>query len=138
MRDDGAVLALRVSLIVAALVACAWFALGIRSSHDADRVSALISSAGSIPASQAPADYRALDDAEVLDPDQSLELLRSEVALHAGQHSYALAIAKRIVAREPQNPNAWLTLEVISAHVDPSLSRLAQLKLAQLVPPTAG
>jgi hypothetical protein len=138
MRDDGAVLALRVSLIVAALAACAWFALGIRSSHDADRVSALLSSASSIPAFQARADYSTLDDAEVLNPDQSLELLRSEVALHSGQHSYALAVATRIVAREPSNPNGWLALEVVSDKFAPALNRLAQLKLAQLVPPTAG
>ncbi len=138
MRDDGAVFALRVSMIVAALAACAWFALGIRSSHDADRVSALVSSASSIPASQARADYSTLDDAELLNPDQSLELLRAEVALHSGQHSYALAVAKRIVAREPGNPNGWLALEVVSDKFAPALNRLAQLKLAQLVPPTAG
>ena len=131
-------LALRVSLIVAALAACAWFALGIRSSHDADKVGSLVGQASSISPAQARADYRMIDDAEVLNPDQSLELLRSEVALHSGQHSYALAVAKRIVAREPSNPNGWLALEVVSDKFAPALNRLAQLKLAQLVPPTAG
>ncbi len=105
---------------------------------DADKVSALVGAASSISSARARADYSTLDDAEALNPDQSLELLRAEVALHSGQHAYALTIAKRIVAREPSNPNGWLALEVVSDKFAPALNRLAQLKLAQLVPPTAG
>jgi uncharacterized protein HemX len=135
MRDDSAVLVLRALLIAFALAACAWFALGVRSSHDADKVAALIGHATSISPSQARADDNNLDHAEVLNPDQYLELLRAEVALHAGKRAVALAIAKQVVSREPQNPEDWMVLEVISAHIDPALNRAAQLRVTQLVPP---
>jgi hypothetical protein len=135
MRDDAAVLVLRALLITAAVAACVWFALGVRSSHEFDKVNSLIAHATSITQAQAHADDQALNDAEVLDPDQSLEQLRAEVALHAGDHSAALAIAKRIVSREPQNPYDWLLLRVLSAQIDPALNRLAQLRVTQLVPP---
>jgi hypothetical protein len=135
MRDDAAVFLPRALLITVALAACAWYALGVRSSHDEDKVGSLIGLATSISQSQARADDRMLDDAEVLNPDQYLELLRAEVALHAGNRARALAIAKRVVSREPQNPEDWLALEVISAHIDPALFRLAQERVTQLVPP---
>ena len=134
MRDDPAVHVLRAVSIAAAIAACVWFALGIRSSHDADKVNSLIGNAKTITHAQARADDLALNDAEVLDPDQSLEQLRAEVALHEGDRTAALAIAKRIVSREPQNPYDWLLLKVLSTRIDPALNRLAQLRIAQLVP----
>lgn len=135
MRDDAEVLVLRALMITVALAACVWFALGVRASHDEDKVGALIGSASALSSSQARADDRTLDDAQVLNPDQYLELLRAEVALHAGNRAAALAIAKRVVSREPHNPEDWVALEVISAHIDPALNRLAQLRVTQLVPP---
>jgi hypothetical protein len=135
MRDDAAVLALRVLLITVAVAACFWFAVGVRSSHDADRVSSLLAGATSISQAQARAYDQTLNDAEALDPDQYLELLRSEVALHAGNRARALAIAKRVVSREPSNPEDWLLLEVVSDHIDPALYKLSRLRVAQLVPP---
>jgi hypothetical protein len=137
MRDDAAVLVLRALLITVAIAACAWFALGIRSSHDADKVNSMIGHATSITMAQARADDQALNDAELLDPDQSLEELRAEVALHAGDHAAALAIAKQVVSRESQNPYDWLLLKVLSTRINPALNRLAQLRVTQLVPPVA-
>lgn len=137
MRDDAAVFVLRALLVTLALAGCAFFALGVRSSHDADKVGALVGRATSISPGQARADDQTINDAEVLNPDQYLELLRAEVALHAGNRPAALAIVKRVVSREPQNPEDWLALEVISAHIDPALNRLAQLRVTQLVPPVS-
>lgn len=135
MRDHGAVLTVRVIAVVAAVAACAWFALGVRSSHEADRVSSALEFAAKITPAQARADDQALHEAAVLDPDQTLEMLRAEVALHAGHHADAVAIAERVTEQEPQNPDAWLLLKVVSAGADPALNRLAGARLAQLVPP---
>lgn len=135
MRDHGAVIAVRVIAVVAAVAACAWFALGVRSSHEADRVSSALAFAAKISPAQARADDHALHEAAVLDPDQTLEMLRAEVALHVGRHGDAIAIAEQVTRREPQNPDAWLLLKVVSAGADPALNRLADARLAQLVPP---
>jgi predicted Zn-dependent protease len=131
------VLALRAVLITIAVAACAWFALAIRSSHEVDRVSSELALAAKITPAQAHSYDQALDQAATLDPDQTIETNRAEVALHAGNPGAALVIAQRVVKREPDNPYAWLLVRVLAARGHPALFRLAQLRIAQLVPPVS-
>lgn len=130
-------LVLRTVLITIAVAACAWFALAIRSSHEVDRVSSALAFAANITPAQVRSYDQALDRAAVLDPDQTIETNRAEVALHAGDRAAALAIAQRVVKREPDNPYAWLLVRVLAVQGRPALFRLAQLRIAQLVPPVS-
>lgn len=130
-----AVRPLRLLLAVAAVLACAWFALAVRSAHELSRVSAIVGRPRGITAAQAAAAQAALRRAAVLDPDREIDVLRSQVELHAGQARRALATALAFVHQEPQNPANWLVLELASFRIDPAVNRLAQAELHRLVPP---
>jgi Flp pilus assembly protein TadD len=129
------VLAIRLVLLTVALAACAWFALGARASHDTDVASSILNASGSLTTQQAQAALSDIAGAETLNPDQTLEILRAQVEFHSGNVAGAVAIAKRVVRREPKNADAWVVLEVLSRRLDPAENRLAQMRVSQLVPP---
>lgn len=117
--------------------ACAWFALAIRSNHDENSVTSLISAHNNLTSAQAAAARRTLSRAGLLDPDERVNILRAQVDFHAGDTRGALALARGIVRREPDNVEAWVVVELMSRQADPSLNRLAQQRLGQLVPSVA-
>jgi hypothetical protein len=128
-------MAIRVGLLTAAVLICAWFALGIRATHDEAAATTILQQHNRPNASEAAQARSAIAAAEVLNPDQNLEILRGQIAFHTGNVAAALTIAKAIVTREPQNATAWLLLELFSDRIDPPLNRLAQERVSQLVPP---
>lgn len=124
----------RIATVMAALLVCAWFAIGIRQSHDTDTASALLSGSGPIGHRQARQAAAALKSAQVLNPDTSPVLLQSTLALREGQTVRARAVALRVAREEPQNTAAWLAYGSTAAH-DPVVFRLALRQLTRLAPP---
>jgi hypothetical protein len=135
--DHVPVTAIRLVLIAVAVSACAWFALAIRSTHDENSVTDLISAHNNLTPEQAAAAERTLSRARVLDPDEQLNVLRAQVDFHAGFAQRAVALERGIVGREPDNAEAWFVLILMSKRINPSLARLAQQRVAQLVPSVA-
>lgn len=125
----------RVALLGLALVACAWFALGIRSVHDSNQVTDLINAHNILTATQARQALATLADARTLDPDESLNIQRAQVEFHSGDVRGAAAILEAVVRREPRYAEAWLVLELLTRQIDPATNRLAQAQVRQLVPP---
>ncbi|HEX4010314.1 MAG TPA: hypothetical protein VHX62_09915 [Solirubrobacteraceae bacterium] len=107
---------LRVVGVVAALVVCGWFALGIRQAHDANRASAFMSSASPLTAAQVRETRSLLHSAGQLNPDRSVDLLRSQLALRQGDAAQARAIALSVTRAEPQDLDAWLAYGEASTH----------------------
>ena len=99
---------MRVVLVAVALVACAWFALGIRQANQVDDAAAIVAR----PATPAQARHaeRLLRDAGTLNPDAHVEVLRGELALQEGDRDRAHRILSSVVAREPANLEAWVAL----------------------------
>lgn len=129
--------AIRLVLVAVAVLACAWFALAIRSTHDEHSVTSLLNAQNHLTSEQAAAALRTLSQARVLDPDEQLNILRAQVNFHSGRVRTAAALARGIVGREPDNVEAWLVLELMSRGIDVSLNRLAQQRVSQLAPPVA-
>jgi hypothetical protein len=128
-------MAIRLGLLTVAVIVCAWFALGIRASHDAGVVSAILQAHNNPTPAEAAKARSALGDAEVLNPDQNLQILRAQIEFHSGNVAAGISIAKSVVKREPLNVSAWLVLELFTRQADPALNRLAQERVSQLVPP---
>jgi predicted Zn-dependent protease len=129
------VIAIRAVLLTVALAACAWFALGVRASHDQDAATNLLNRHNLLTAAEANQAFSLINDAKALDPDEALNILRAQVEFHSG-HSYrAVAIARQVVRSEPLNADGWFVAELMSRQADPALNRLAQARLRQLVPP---
>lgn len=125
----------RLVVLVAALIACAWFLLGIRQAQDQARVNALLSSHSKITASQARAANASLDEAQFLNPDQSVAAARAAVEFRAGNRGRAVALAESVTRREPQGVDGWLLLSELVVTSDPPLFHLAQARISALAPP---
>ena len=106
ISDHVPVLAARISLAVVALVACAWFALGIRQAHDLGHAVSIVTSASVSPGQAAHAESL-LNAAGALNPDVEVKLVRAELALRQGDARRAVALAAQAAKDEPQNVLTW-------------------------------
>jgi predicted Zn-dependent protease len=124
----------RISALVVAVAACAWFALGIVQSIDTTRATAIVSSSTPMTPQRAAHARSLLDSAGTLNPDKTVDILRGELASELNQPVRAVAMLESVTASEPQNADAWVTLARVALHHDtPALER-AVARLAQLDP----
>lgn len=124
----------RVVTVAIALLACAWFAVGLRQSADLNRATALLSGAGSISRPQANRIAGLLDAAGTLNPDRQVEIMRGVLAIGENQSRRALGIFERVVQAEPMNLSAWAYLGEAGAS-NAGVVRRAVTHIAELDPP---
>lgn len=92
---------------MAALVVAAWFALGVRETHELNTVTSLLAGQPRLTAAQAKRADDLLQSAGTLNPDRQEELLRGEVALAAGNVAAAQRIVLNVAHEEPDNIAVW-------------------------------
>jgi Flp pilus assembly protein TadD len=78
---------------------------------------------------------RLLDHAATLNPDRSIDILRAQAELRAGDDAAAERTAKALVRDEPLNVYAWIVLGFASQQRDPATARLARAHQLELAPP---
>lgn len=100
----------RIVSVVAALVVAAWFALGVRESHELNTVTSLLAGHPRLTAAQAARADALLSSAATLNPDRQEELDRGEVALAAGHLPAAQRIILQVAREEPDNIDVWADL----------------------------
>jgi Flp pilus assembly protein TadD len=126
--------AVRVGLVVVAVAAVVWLALGLRASRLEARGIALAGlhpTPASIAASQ-----RALIDAEANNADTRPLVLQGELFIFAGQPGRALPPLEEVVRREPQNFEAWrLLANAATAAGNRALAAHARGRALALSPP---
>jgi hypothetical protein len=122
--------------LVVAVVACAWFALGVRQAHDTDAATSLITAGGSGALRAGAAAHAAslLDAAGQLNPDRGVDLLRSQLAVRQGHPARGRALALAVTRAEPQNIQAWIAYGRASPD-DPAGFGEALRHLNELAPP---
>jgi Flp pilus assembly protein TadD len=99
---DVASTLVRVALVIVALFASAWLVLGIRAQD--------LESEARSPSSDVDRSLNSLRSARLLSVDQQPLLNEGLVLFASGQHEEGITIAKRVVAEEPDNFDAWLGL----------------------------
>jgi len=127
----------RALVAILAVLAVAWFAVGVRQAHDTDVATSIIMGAAPISPAQARHTAALLHDAAQLNPDTAVDLLRSRLALRLGESAQARAIALSVTRSEPQNLQAWLAYGTASAG-NPAAFRLALAHVQKLAPPVRG
>ena len=108
-------LAVRIAVAAIALVAVAWFALGIHQNADLSAATAIASRPHPTAAAARHANAL-LDSASSLNPDQTIGITRAQLALAQGDEPRARSILERVVHAEPQNLTAWIGLERASGN----------------------
>lgn len=123
----------RFAVAVVAIVACAWFALGIREAHDLSSATNALASAQ--PPSRSAADLVSsrLNDADSLYPGEDVDVLRGRLALAERHDALARQILLRAARGEPDNLEAWVWL-ARAAGGDAAELRLALNQVARLEP----
>jgi hypothetical protein len=132
--DHVSVFVARVSVVILALVASAWFALGFRQAHDLGAAESIVAS-GSITPHQASRVNGLLNSAATLNPDQRVNLTRAQLAFDRGDGRRAITLIEQVTKAEPENLLAWDELAKASGH-DPHLLPIAFRHLRELHPPT--
>jgi hypothetical protein len=75
-----------------------------------------------------------LEDAELLNPDSSLELARATYLLLRDRRAQAAEAAERLLEREPENVTAWGLLLDASRGSDPERAAQARAEIRRLNP----
>lgn len=127
------VLIARLSLALAALVACAWFVLGARQAHDLNAAAAIVAG-NTVSRAQAAHAASLLSSAGTLNPDSNVKLTRAALAFRRGDAAQAIALTQQVLRAEPDNPIAWTELAQVSSGNLPVL--LAAFRhIRELTPP---
>jgi Flp pilus assembly protein TadD len=129
-------MATRIVLATVAVIACAWFALGIRQAHDTAHAMALINSPGTPTEAQTRQILHLLDQAATLNPDRAVDLLRAQAEVRGGDGEAALRQMLKVVHDEPLNVDAWIVLGFAAGgRRDPAAAAIAHARELQLAPP---
>ncbi len=119
----------------AAVVVCAWFALGAHQTHDEDAAVTLIDQSGTPSPAVTANILDLLDSAGTLNPDRNIALYRSQAQSRAGRSAAGLRTALAVARAEPLNIDAWTVVEFAAQTIDPAESRIAARHQLQLAPP---
>jgi predicted Zn-dependent protease len=100
--------AFRPVALVAALVVCAWFVIGIRQAQDLNVATSILAAGQAAPAHELTIAAEALRSAKFLNPDQNVNILRGRLAIARGQDRQAQQILGAVTRKEPLNLEGWI------------------------------
>jgi hypothetical protein len=118
---------------VIAIVVCLWFALGVRQAVDGTRATAALARAQHVDRATATRIAAQLDPAAVLNPDQTVSILRAQLQVERGRREAGLKLLGRVIRAEPMNLEAWRAIAADAT--DPQTLREAFVGIGRLVPP---
>lgn len=124
----------RIAAGLLGLLATAWFALGIYQSHAVSQATSIAAGRGGLTAAQERHADDLLHDAATLNPDQAVDVARARVALARGDAARSRQILSAVVAREPQDLDAWIALARASGGGSRQ-RRIALVHILRLAPP---
>lgn len=127
--------AIRIAGVAGALLVCAWFALAAVQARELDRARQIVRAPGVPSADGEARAERALDVAAFAHPGSETDLIRAQVATETGRAPDALRLLDEVVAREPDNIEAWSRIAVVTLRKDPAAWAEATAQLRRLAPP---
>jgi hypothetical protein len=94
----------------AALVVCAWFAIGVRQAHDLNQATSVVDQASQPTRAQIAHAASLLNAAAFLNPDSQVKLVRAELEIGDNEIPQGRKIVQGVLRDEPQNLQAWYLL----------------------------
>jgi len=126
-------MAQRIVLLAVALAICVCLVAGLRAARlQADGERPLGAGAVELAAIEDRLDV--LRDARRLNPDPTPEIREAQLLVVAHRDREAVRILEDVVAREPENYEAWVALRQAALRVDPPLSLRATRAALRLNP----
>jgi hypothetical protein len=129
----------RVLLVVVAVIAAGFLALGYRSAALESRGAATVDRASfrDLPAGEVERARGWLRDARRFSADAGPLIAEGRLLVFAGRPAEAAGVGERVVAMEPENFDGWALLYVASRGRDPERAAEAFRALRELNPPAA-
>jgi hypothetical protein len=119
---------------IGALIVAAWFYLGTRQTSNLAGANAIANSSDQhLSRARADRALSLLHSAGLLNPDRTIDLDRSRVALKTGHMRRAYRLARAVADAEPQNAVAWEY--VFQSTNDPTIRHRVEARIDRLVPP---
>lgn len=116
-----------------AVLVLLWVGVLLRDHVVAESASPLLYQARLSP-SEFDRNIAKLDDAELLNPDSSLDLARATYLTLRGREAAAVAAAEELLEAEPENAAAWGVLLQATRESDPRRAARAEAALRRLNP----
>jgi predicted Zn-dependent protease len=113
-----------------ALIVAAWFYLGTRETTDLDSANAIVNAGDHLSAADARHAQSLLHSAAFLNPDRTIDLDRSRIAVETGNKRRAYRLATSVTDSEPMNAVAWQYVARAasnSGEVDAAFAHFAKL-----------
>jgi hypothetical protein len=130
-----AVRATRIAGVAGALLVCAWFVLAAVQARALDRAKEVVRAPGVPSAAQTDRAERLLDTAGFLSPGTEDDLIRAQLLTETARGPEARRLLDDVVAREPDNIDAWSRLAFLTLRKDPRAWAEASAQLRRLAPP---
>jgi predicted Zn-dependent protease len=118
---------------IIAILACAWFALGIRQAHDTNAAQSILAGATSITPGQASRAQSLIEGAKALNPDKLVTLLQGRLYQLRHETARAARTYEQVTKDEPMNVEGWIALGGVAG--SPQLALHALGEVALLAPP---
>lgn len=123
----------RAACALFAVLAVAWFVLGIHQAHDLNAATNIANQGTRISAADARKVVSLVKSARTLNPDRQLDIVEGQAVLEGGAPGLAMGILLPVTRDEPRNVGGWLWL-AHAAGGSPAIFRHALKEVAELDP----
>jgi hypothetical protein len=123
--------------VVAAVIAAAWFALGVVQSTSEEAAGRRLATVDHPSPAAVERTRRLLDRASWLNPDQSPEIQRAHLQLQLAGPAASVRALLAVARHEPRNVKAWVAIALVAAGHDPGVHALALGRIRELDPRSA-
>jgi hypothetical protein len=129
----------RIAVVGAAVVAIAWLATGLHAADMEQRGTNIgASQPGQFSVPKAREASRFYERSRRFNPDTRPILLEANLLTFFREgNERALALAREVTRREPDNVNAWAIVTSMASRLDPPLAVRARRRIRELSPPVA-
>jgi predicted Zn-dependent protease len=127
--------AARLVIVVLALTGAAWLAVELRSSDAQDRMIGLAFTTRPPSKQDLKTAQGLAARARTLNPDVRVDESLGVLELRTGDRARAVAIFKRLTAKEPRNAELWTALAQAAQGYDDTLATRARSRARALAPP---
>lgn len=126
---------IRIAGAAGALLVSAWFGLTAVQARDLDAAREIVRAPGVPGAAQTDRAERLLDTAGFLHPGSAADLIRAQILTETARGAEARRVLEDVVAREPDNIEAWSRLAFLTLRTDAQAWAAANAQLRRLAPP---
>jgi hypothetical protein len=118
---------------IGALLVAGWFYVGTRQTSDLAAAGRIVNAGDHLSPADARRARSLLHSAAFLNPDRTVALYRSRIALKTGHHRLAYRLASSVTRAEPMNVLAWEY--VFQAAPNQAVRNVVLRRVAKLLPP---